>query len=92
MPTNHRLRRAFGEIDHSFPLRLRDRFQTMTAEDMAVILNHVPGSFIFVGAANAARGFNYPRHHPRFDINEDAADWRGAAVYCRRRSVLPVTE
>ena len=45
-------------------------FQTMGSEDMAYFLNEVPGSFLFLGSANAERGLNYPHHNPRFDIDE----------------------
>jgi amidohydrolase len=32
----------------------------------------VPGCFVFVGSANAARGLDQPHHSPRFDFDEDA--------------------
>ncbi len=79
--TNVRLRRAFGKIDHNVDLNLFDNVRTMTAEDMGVFLNHVPGSFIFVGSANAERGLNFPHHHPRFDFDEAALPM-GVALLC----------
>lgn len=45
--------------------------QTMGSEDMAFILEQVPGCFIFIGSANAQDGLAYPHHHPRFDIDEE---------------------
>jgi amidohydrolase len=45
---------------------------TMGGEDMAVYFERVPGCFVFVGSANAARGLDQPHHSPRFDIDEDA--------------------
>jgi amidohydrolase len=45
-------------------------FRTMGSEDMAYFLREVPGSFMFLGSANAERGLNYPHHSPRFDVDE----------------------
>lgn len=45
---------------------------TMASEDMCYVLEDVPGTFFFLGAANANKGFTYPHHHPRFDFDEDA--------------------
>jgi amidohydrolase len=47
-------------------------FRTMAAEDVAYFLTKVPGLFMLVGSANAARKLNYPHHHPSFDFDEDA--------------------
>ena len=52
---------------------------TMGSEDMALMMQDIPGCFIFVGSANSQRGFDAPHHHPRFDINEQALT-RGAAL------------
>lgn len=57
----------------SFPdSTVDDRFQIMVSEDMAYILEKVPGCLIFVGSANAEKGLNYPHHHPKFDFDERA--------------------
>jgi amidohydrolase len=45
-------------------------FRTMGSEDMAFFLREVPGSFMFLGSANTARGLDYPHHTPRFDFDE----------------------
>ena len=45
---------------------------TMGGEDMAVYFEQVPGCFVFVGSANAARGLDQPHHSPRFDFDEEA--------------------
>ena len=52
---------------------------TMGSEDMAFMMQEVPGCFFFVGSANSQRGLNAPHHHPRFDIDEQALT-RGAAL------------
>jgi amidohydrolase len=44
----------------------------VVSEDMAEVLNRVPGCFFFVGSRNAERGLTYGHHHPRFDIDEAA--------------------
>lgn len=45
---------------------------TMGGEDAALYLERVPGCYVFVGSANAARGLAGPHHSPRFDFDEDA--------------------
>lgn len=42
------------------------------AEDFAFFLEEVPGVYFFTGSANEEKGFIYPYHHPKFDIDEDA--------------------
>ncbi len=44
----------------------------MAGEDFSYYLQKVPGSFCFVGAGNKEKGMNYPHHHPKFDIDEEA--------------------
>ena len=43
---------------------------TMGAEDMAFMLEKIPGCFFFVGSANQEKGLNYGHHHPKFDFDE----------------------
>ena len=45
-------------------------YRTMGAEDMAFILQKLPGCFFFIGSANPAEGLDAPHHHPRFDFDE----------------------
>jgi amidohydrolase len=52
---------------------------TMGAEDMAFMLEKVPGCYFFVGSADSARGLDYGHHHPRFDFDEAALP-RAAAL------------
>jgi amidohydrolase len=54
-------------------------FITMGAEDMAFILERVPGCFFFIGSNDKARHLDYGHHHPRFDFDEEALV-RGAAL------------
>jgi amidohydrolase len=65
-----RIKDGFGRIAPE--LRLRDDVQTMWGEDVACFLERIPGTFFFVGSANAEQGLNFPHHHPRFDFDEEA--------------------
>ncbi len=47
-------------------------FNTMGSEDMAFMLQRVPGCYFMIGSANHAAGKDAPHHHPRFDIDEGA--------------------
>lgn len=47
-------------------------FLTTASDDMAYFLQSVPGCYFIVGASNADKGANFPHHHPRFNIDEDA--------------------
>jgi amidohydrolase len=49
-----------------------DNERTMGSEDMAYMMDTIPGCYFFVGSADAARGLNFPHHHPRFDFDERA--------------------
>ncbi len=60
-------------IDRVAPeLEVLTDYKTMAAEDMSYFLDAVPGTFFFVGSANHERGLDYPHHHPRFDIDDEA--------------------
>ncbi|WP_179295539.1 M20 metallopeptidase family protein [Bacillus sp. FJAT-45350] len=50
------------ELEHMTP--------QMGGEDFAYYLQHVKGSFFFIGARNPEWQVAYPHHHPRFDIDE----------------------
>ncbi len=65
-----RIRQGFEAVAPEF--YYRDDVQTMWGEDMAYLLEKVPGTFFFVGSANDGRELNYPHHHPRFDFDEEA--------------------
>ena len=52
---------------------------TMGAEDMAFMLEKVPGCYFFVGSADSEKGLDYGHHHPKFDFNEAALP-RAAAL------------
>ena len=54
-------------------------YLTMGAEDMAFMLEKVPGCYFFVGSANNEQNLNYGHHHPKFDFDEAALP-RAAAL------------
>lgn len=72
-------------------MNLNKNYRTMVSEDMAYLLEQVPGCFFFVGSANAERGLNFGHHHPKFDIDESAlpigAAWISAAAIDLGRSL-----
>ncbi|MBZ0309814.1 MAG: amidohydrolase, partial [Anaerolineae bacterium] len=65
-----RLRTGFASIAPQ--LTYREDVQSMASEDMALILERIPGVYFLVGSANSARGLDFPHHHPRFDFDEKA--------------------
>lgn len=46
--------------------------RTMGSEDMAFLMDDIPGCYIFVGSNNQAKGLDYGHHHPKFDFDEQA--------------------
>jgi amidohydrolase len=47
-------------------------FQTMVSEDMAFMMEQVPGCYMLVGGANPTKKLDFPHHHPKFDFDERA--------------------
>jgi amidohydrolase len=43
---------------------------TMGAEDMAFMLQQVPGCYIFIGSSNSEKNLVAPHHSSLFDIDE----------------------
>jgi amidohydrolase len=72
-------------LDAARKLGFEDRRLLMLApqgggEDFAYYCQKIPGAFVFLGAANAAKDCAHPHHHPRFNIDEDVLPW-GAALH-----------
>jgi amidohydrolase len=53
--------------------------RTMGSEDMAYMMDDIPGCYFFVGSANREQGLDAAHHHPKFDFDESALP-RGAAL------------
>jgi len=45
---------------------------TMGSEDMAFMMELVPGCFFFIGSANSKKNLDASHHHPLFDFDEQA--------------------
>jgi len=43
---------------------------TMGSEDMAFVLQQVPGCYFFIGSANKGLNLDASHHHPKFDFDE----------------------
>ena len=56
--------------------------KTMAGEDFSEFADKVPAAFAFVGARDMSKKNNYPHHHPKFDIAEEALV-TGTALYAR---------
>lgn len=53
---------------------LDSKISVMLGEDYAEFTKRVPGAFYFVGVANKEKGTDFPHHHPKFNIDEDALE------------------
>lgn len=70
LPTARRVQAVARQL---FPeSTLETDFATMGSEDMAFMMQEVPGCYFFIGSSNAERGLDFPHHHPRFDFDEAA--------------------
>lgn len=49
-------------------------YQTMAGEDFSEFTLEIPSTFYFVGMGNKDKGTDYPHHHPKFNIDEDALE------------------
>ena len=76
-----KIRQAMPEII------INSSFQTMVSEDMAFMMQDIPGCYFLVGSANAENGPVYGHHHPKFDIDENALSI-GAAVMAYAAEVV----
>ncbi len=53
-------------------LQVESDYRTMISEDMAFMMEKVPGCYMMVGSGNPEKGLNYGHHHPKFDFDEAA--------------------
>jgi amidohydrolase len=61
---------------------------TMGSEDMAFMMQDIPGCYYFVGSADPARNLNFPHHHPKFDIDERALPLAAGLIAAAAASLL----
>ena len=72
--------RVQAVIERMFPeAELDTTSRTMGSEDMAFMMDDIPGCFIFLGSNNSAQGLDASHHNPKFDFDEQALP-RGAAL------------
>ena len=43
---------------------------TMVGEDFSYFLEKIPGAFFFLGIGNREKGYAYPHHHPKFQVDD----------------------
>jgi amidohydrolase len=46
-----------------------DQF-SMVSDDMAFLMDTIPGCYMLIGSSNAEKGLDAPHHHPKFDFDE----------------------
>lgn len=63
-------------------------YLTMGAEDMAFMMEKVPGCYFFLGSANNEKGLNYDHHHPKFDFDEAVLPRAAALMAAAAMEVL----
>ncbi|MFB4164075.1 amidohydrolase [Alteribacillus sp. JSM 102045] len=60
-------------IEERFPANTLEWIDPMLGgEDFAAFVQEKPGCYVMVGAGDADKGKDFPHHHPKFDINEEA--------------------
>lgn len=79
-PSSERAAKAVEKLCGSQAVSLMEK--VTGGEDFAVYLKKAPGIIAFVGVRNEDKGCNYPQHHERFNIDEDALEM-GAALYAQ---------
>jgi len=64
------LRRTASEL---FPQAVIDQgYWTMASEDMAFMMQDIPGCYCLIGSANSERGLDAKHHQPEFNFDEQA--------------------
>ena len=51
---------------------LDTNYQTMASEDMAYLMQDLPGCYSFIGSANPEKGLDAKHHQPDFNFDEEA--------------------
>jgi amidohydrolase len=63
-------------------------YRTMVSEDMAFVLQKVPGCYLFAGSGLPDPKLNYGHHHPKFTIDERVLPQAAAMVSAAALEVL----
>lgn len=62
--------------------------RTMGSEDMAYLMDDIPGCYFFVGSRNEEKGLIWGHHHPKFDVDEQALIYGVAMMSASAVAVL----
>jgi amidohydrolase len=61
---------------------------TMTSEDMAFLMQTLPGCYMLFGSNNAKKGLDKSHHNPRFDFDEEVLPLAAAVLAAAAWSLL----
>jgi amidohydrolase len=61
---------------------------TMGSEDMAFMMQEIPGCYVLVGSANPEKGLDAAHHHPRFDVDEESMTYAAALMAAAAAKLL----
>jgi len=62
--------------------------RTMGSEDVAYMMEDIPGCYFFVGSSNAEKKLDASHHHPRFDFDEDVLPYAAGLMAASVSSFL----
>ncbi|HBG74303.1 MAG TPA: amidohydrolase [Anaerolineae bacterium] len=65
-----------------------NNYTTMGSEDMAFMMELVPGCFFFIGSANSEKKLDASHHHPLFDFDEQALSQAVAILAASAMDIL----
>lgn len=69
-------------------IKVDSSYRLMVSEDMALMMEQVPGCYFLVGSANSKKGLNYGHHHPKFDFDETALPAAAALMAAAAVNIL----
>ena len=55
-----------------FPGKITQLPPMLGGEDFSAFSDIVPATYIWIGAGNAEKGYDYPHHHPKFALDEES--------------------
>ena len=62
--------------------------RTMGSEDMAYMMEEIPGCYFFVGSSNAEKKLDASHHHPSFDFDEEVLPYAAGLMAASVSSFL----
>ena len=72
-----------------FPKAVIDeRYRTMASDDMAFMMQDIPGCYCLIGSANQKKGLDAKHHQPEFNFDEDALMWGSALLVAAVHELL----